>query len=63
MAGLKSYEKYLEELEQMFPNVPYEKIKEVERKTFDEREMKEKLNRLDVKYEKLKLQTNKNETP
>ena len=52
MAGLKPYEQYLEELEKMFPNVPYDKIKETEKKFFDEREMKDELNKLDMKYAK-----------
>ena len=52
MAGLKPYAQYLEELEKMYPNVPYDKIKEVEKKFFDEREMKDELNKLDIKYAK-----------
>ena len=52
MAGLKPYEQYLEELEKMYPNVPYDKIKETEKKFFDEREMKDELNKLDIKYAK-----------
>lgn len=51
--GLKPMEQYLEELEKMYPNVPHQKIKEIEKKYFNETEMKLELEKLNkVEHEK-----------
>lgn len=45
--GLKTKTQYLEELEQMYPNVPFETIKKLEKKIFNETELKQELEKLD----------------
>jgi hypothetical protein len=44
--GLKSDTQYLEELHEMFPNVPYQTIKKLESRIFNETELKNKLREL-----------------
>lgn len=48
--GLRTIEEYLEVLERLYPNVPYEEIKKVEKKYKNESEMKDELNRLNELY-------------
>ena len=47
--GLKPMEQYLEELEDMYPNVPYQTIKKLESRIFNETELKAKLEELNNK--------------
>lgn len=50
--GLRTIEQYLEVLEKLYPNVPYEIIKKVEKKYKNESEMRDELERLNALYEK-----------
>lgn len=48
--GLKPMEQYLEELEKMYPNIPYQTIKKLESRIFNETELKAKIGKLNEKY-------------
>ena len=48
--GLKTKTQYLEELEYMYPNVPYQTIKKLESRIFNETELKNELDKLNKKY-------------
>lgn len=47
--GLRPHHEYLEILQGFYPNVPFEKIKELEKKIFNETELKLKLQELNNK--------------
>lgn len=44
--GLRNLTEYLEILQKFYPNIPFEKIKKIERKHCDESKMKEELSKL-----------------
>ena len=46
MNGLKPIHEYWDKLSKMYPCVPFNVIKKLERSTFNETELKEKLNAL-----------------